>query len=122
MRKSCVHLALAFALVTIGATTSSPAQNGTSKKQINISEITPEVFKRIDKLAHKGNVQAQTALGLAYGFGATVERDDSEALRWFEKAAREDEFAQYSLGVMYHEGRGTRTDDVAARKWFTKAA
>src|SRR3954453_13572259 len=122
MRKGSVHLAFAVVLVVVTTTATSPAQIGTSKKQINISEITPEVFKRIDRLAHKGNVQAQTALGLAYGFGVVVERNDIEALRWFEKAAREDEFAQYSLGVMYHEGRGTRLDDVEARKWFSKAA
>jgi len=122
MRKGCVNLALAFVLVAVAATASSFAQSGTSKKQINISEITPEALKRIDKLAHKGNVQAQTALGLAYGFGVVVERNDIEAMRWFEKAAREDEFAQYSLGVMYHEGRGTAVDHVQARKWFLKAA
>src|SRR3954451_7589826 len=121
MRKVCTQLVLALVLVATG-TSSSPARNGIPKKQININEITPQALKQIEKQAHKGNPQAQTALGLAYGFGAVVERNDSEALHWFEKAARSDEYAQYSLGVMYHAGRGTRRDDIGARKWFLKAA
>jgi TPR repeat protein len=40
-------------------------------------------------LAKQGNATAQTSLGLMYGNGRGVPKDDMEAVRWYRKAAEQ---------------------------------
>jgi len=73
--------------------------------------------------AEKGDVEAQSDLGLMYAIGQGVSQDYTEALKWYRKAAEQgDALALYNLGVMYHEGHGVPQDDAEADKWFRKAA
>ena len=37
--------------------------------------------------AERGNVAAQTSLGVMYDLGRGVAKDDREAIRWYRKAA-----------------------------------
>ena len=49
---------------------------------------------------------AQYYLGGMYAKGSGVSKDDSEAVKWFRKAAMQnDPAAQTNLGVMYLMGR-----------------
>jgi hypothetical protein len=58
-----------------------------------------------------------------YANGRGVAKDDKEAVKWFQKAAEQNEIdAQFNLGVMYHLGRGVQEDSVTAYAWYNVAA
>ena len=74
-------------------------------------------------LAERGDASAQTNLGLMYGEGRGIPRNDAEAVRWFRMAAEQGQAeAQMNLGLRYFQGRGVHQDDVLAHKWFNLAA
>ena len=61
-------------------------------------------------------------LGVKYIDGEGVASIDSEALKWFHKAAEQNNAGgQYHLGVMYATGRGVEQSDEEAVKWYRKA-
>lgn len=75
------------------------------------------------ELAEHGDVQAALRLATAYDSGMGVPRDDFEAGRWYEAAARlGDPDAQFRLGVLFREGRGVMKDLRKAYAWFDLAA
>ena len=52
-----------------------------------------------------------------------LEKDYSEALKWYEKAAElNDSVAQFYLGYMYYKGKGVTQDYGKALEWCQKAA
>jgi len=56
---------------------------------------------------------------MMYKEGKSVPQDDAEAVKWFLKAARqEDAKAQLNLGIMYQEGEGVPQDDAEAARCF----
>jgi TPR repeat protein len=58
-----------------------------------------------------------------YDEGQGVSQDDSEAVRWYRKAADQGyATAQYVLGSMYRNGQGVPRDNAEAVGWFQKAA
>jgi hypothetical protein len=62
-------------------------------------------------------------LGLNYSQGRGVAKDYSEAVKWWRKAAEQnDAKAQYNLGTCYATGQGVEEDVVEAVKWWRKAA
>jgi len=74
-------------------------------------------------LAHRGVADAQTQLGRMYLREHGFALDDTEALRWFRRAAeQEDAAAQSNIGAMYAEGRGVRQDFEESVRWYRKAA
>ena len=94
------------------------------------------------KASDKDNGAAQYRIGTMYENGIGVERNQDEALKWYEKAAencdenaekrlyqidlaaaqRGDAEAQYRLGEKYSCGQGVEEDDKLAVKWYRKAA
>ncbi|GAO36640.1 hypothetical protein SCT_2050 [Sulfuricella sp. T08] len=83
----------------------------------------PAALAELKASAHTGSVAAETVLGALYQAGASVNRDDAEALKWFLKAAEQGDMeAQFGLGVMYANGYGTKQDYATAARWFEKAA
>src|ERR1700680_3496474 len=57
--------------------------------------------------AEDGDLQAQLALAKAYHLGEGIEKDEAQAVRWWEKAAEHgDATAQSNLGVAYQLGAG----------------
>ena len=75
-------------------------------------------LKEWKPLAEKGDVDAQTNLGLMYQNGWGVPQDDKEAVYWYKLAAEQgDAKAQYNLGVMYALGEGVIKDYVYAHMW-----
>ena len=66
---------------------------------------------------------AQFDLGKKYLQGDGVPKDSTEAVKWFRKAAEQNNpFAQYFLGKMYAKGDGVTEDITEAMKWYRKAA
>jgi len=52
-----------------------------------------------------------------------VAKDDAEAVKWFRKAAEQnDARAQAALGVRYAKGQGVAKNKAEAVKWYRKAA
>lgn len=74
-------------------------------------------------LAEQGDKRAAFLLGSHFASGRHGVRDDSEAVRWFRRAAGDGlAEAQYNLGVMYASGRGVPRDFAEAARWYRKAA
>jgi TIR domain/Sel1 repeat len=67
--------------------------------------------------------ELQYELGNRYFYGTGVDRDYTEALKWFRKAAAQGHAgAQTNLGVMYANGQGVDQDDAQAVQWYRRAA
>ena len=75
------------------------------------------------RAADKGNVLAQTTLGVLYCKGQGVSQDYKQALVWLRKAADQGESrAQLLLGQMYEQGKGGPQNYADAYKWYSRAA
>ena len=54
---------------------------------------------------------------------ARASKDQVEAVKWFRKAAEQnDAAAQYNLGICYYNGDGVAKDPVEAYQWLLLAA
>ena len=81
------------------------------------------------KAAERGHAIAQNNLALMYAMGLGLDKNWTEAARWFHRGADQgDPGAQYHLGVHYH--RSSLVNDphtmhesrIEAYKWFQLAA
>ena len=73
--------------------------------------------------ATKGNPEDQYAVGLTYLHGDETEQSYSEAVKWFDLAAKKGHLgAELNLGFLYKNGRGVLQDFTIAAAWFEKAA
>jgi TPR repeat protein len=69
-------------------------------------------------MAEQGDPAAQFALGTRYAIGEEVRQNDSEAARWFSKAAEQGHTeAQAILGTYYMLGKGVPQDADKAYFW-----
>ena len=74
-------------------------------------------------LAIAGNANAQHNIAVMYDEGLGVVENDTEALRWYRRAAEKKYTpAQVNLGLMYAEGKGITQDYRPAYMWFDLAA
>lgn len=65
----------------------------------------------------------QRHLGQMFEKGEDVDRDLSEAARWYELSAKQgDADAQFSIAFMYDQGQGVPQCDELAAMWYQKAA
>ncbi|MHA1546252.1 MAG: peptidoglycan-binding protein [Alphaproteobacteria bacterium] len=73
--------------------------------------------------AQAGDPMAQVLVGIEYGKGSVVEKDEAKARQWYEKAARQDNIdAQNNLGNIYWFGRGVAKDAFRAIDYYRSAA
>jgi len=73
--------------------------------------------------AQQGYGKAQFLLGMMLENGVGILQDNTEAVRWYTKAAKQgDAGAQLFLGVMYYSGKGVPQDYKKAIKWYRKSA
>tara|TARA_B100001123_G_scaffold451141_1_gene627540 strand:+ start:50493 stop:51167 length:675 start_codon:yes stop_codon:yes gene_type:complete len=85
-------------------------------------QLRPEVVD-LRQLAEQGNVEAQMSLGTIYQFGDGVRQDQTEAFKWYLRAAkRGDPRAQSNIGSMYSTGEGVPRDYAKSVQWYRKAA
>lgn len=62
-------------------------------------------------------------LGLKYKDGLGVEKDESRAMFYFEKAAyRGHMLSQYELGMLHFSHQGDAEEEKKALSWFEKAS
>jgi TPR repeat protein len=77
----------------------------------------------LKQMAEAGDVKSQVQLGLAYVTGDGVGHDDLQAVKWFRKAADQDNpIGERYLAEMYFKGRGVPADNAEAAKWLRLAA
>lgn len=107
--------------VKVNSTTSTGSTTSTSSTtSTNVKDMP---FNDLRACAERGEVKAQHELALRYDNGKGVEKNASEASRWFLKAAEQGYVdSQYDLGLMYLDGRGVEQSDSAAFTWLKKAA
>lgn len=73
--------------------------------------------------ADKGKAESLFNLGKLFMEGKGVEKDYTEALKWFNLAAKKRYVpAWVELGTMYEEGLGVKKDETEAVRWYKKAA
>jgi TPR repeat protein len=62
-------------------------------------------------------------MGELFSRGRGVQKDEAEAVRWWQRAAARGEVnAQYGLGMALLRGRGIARVDSLAYDWLAKAA
>ncbi|QJR10086.1 hypothetical protein DSM104443_01137 [Usitatibacter rugosus] len=78
---------------------------------------------RFRPLAEGGYAPAENGLGLMYQLGSGVAKDEAEALKWYRRAAAQDDpQAEFNLGLAYEKGHGVAKDEGEAVAWYRKAA
>ena len=83
----------------------------------------PTAFAQLKEPATNGDKQAQALLGYMYDAGLGTAENDSEAVKWYEKAALQgDPISQLNVGIMYADGLGAAKNMVRALAWFTLAS
>ena len=73
---------------------------------------------------HPISPEGQYELGVKYATGQDVQKDETRAVYWFNKAADQGyAAAQSELGFRYENGSGgLKKDDARGRSWYQKAA
>jgi len=83
----------------------------------------PVALRELKPLAEQGWYFAQFLLGMMYGDGKGVQRDDRASFTWIKLSAQQGfDRAQHNLAVKYDNGKGIKKDTVAAIKWYERAA
>jgi putative methionine-R-sulfoxide reductase with GAF domain len=84
--------------------------------------IETATLAQLQEIADKGDSAAENALGLRYASGDGVRQDDTEAARWFTKAAEDGNVkAQAALATRYWAGRGVPPSLTQAYFWTVLA-
>jgi hypothetical protein len=87
---------------------------------LNLGEI-----EQLRALAGRGNPEAENAMGLLYAEGDknhAIKQDQSEAVRWFSRAAKHGSMAaQYKLALLYWNGHGVTKNANKAYFWALRA-
>ena len=79
-------------------------------------------FDEMKALAEHGNIAAQFNMGVMYADGEGVPENDSEAVKWYRKAAEQGiARAQSKLGFMYGTGKGVPENSIRAYVWWSMA-
>lgn len=93
-----------------------------AKQLIRLKRFS-EAHTALNKIANKGDAEAQYYLAVLYRNGHGTERDLEKAHYWFKKSARLNHTkSQYELGMSYKSGLGTGKNIQKAHYWFSRAA
>jgi TPR repeat protein len=88
-----------------------------------VAEDCPTAFALGSKSAEAGSCFGQYVVGAAFHWGLGVERDKTEAARWYRLAAAQGHSgAQYGLGDILEYGGQNAQDMTEAVEWYGLAA
>lgn len=80
------------------------------------------IFNQLYNRAILGNIRAQFAIGQMFEYGLGVSKNDTQAITFFEKAARQQYLpAQYSMAVLYLNSQNPKKQKTG-RAWMEDAA
>ena len=81
------------------------------KNALNKTDLSKTTLNKLKPLAEQGNPDVQFKLGLMYGRGKGVPKDNKLAFKWFHKSAEQgNSDAQLLVGLMYGIGIGYPRD------------
>jgi TPR repeat protein len=101
-------------LLLLGEAAKIPAQQ---------TEADRKRFEEIKATAETGDPKAQHKLGYCYQYGKGVNKDATEALKWYRHAAEKGYAeAQNDLGACYYAGEIVTKNAAEAARWYRKAA
>jgi hypothetical protein len=108
---------------TVLASSHSPTEiTPTASPAASIDTVN---LAQLQDLARHGNPAAENAIGLLYAQGdrkQAVQQDETQAARWFTKAAEDGSVpAQYKLSLLYWGGHGVPKDVNKAYFWAVLA-
>jgi hypothetical protein len=108
---------------TVLASSHSPTENAQTASPTGSLDTVN--LAQLQDLAKHGNPAAENALGLLYAQGdkkQAVQQDETQAARWFTKAAEDGSVpAQYKLSLLYWGGHGVPKDANKAYFWAVLA-
>ncbi len=111
-------MTIAFGTIAFGTMALGPMLATTEMARAQAPDVE-DIMAR----AAQGDANAQDNLGTLYSWGAGVERNAEEAVRYYRLAAEQGRAAaQYNLGNMYASGQGVVQDSVRAYMWYDIAA
>jgi hypothetical protein len=85
-------------------------------------KMAASLVPELEKLAEKGDADAQYLVGVAYYSGLGTERDLGKAVQWATRSADAGQpFAVNQLGLMFALGHGVGPDIGKARQLFSRA-
>jgi TPR repeat protein len=115
---------LIFSVVSFGVLAASAQLAENTQRAIKAFENGKwEEGFRLSKDADLNDKSIQFYLGVMYANGFGVAKDESEAVKWYRKAAEQGiAQAQFNLGKCYDNGDGVEKDAREAIKWHRKAA
>ncbi len=122
------HTLLATSLALLLTGCLATTQNSGKQTPQTISPEHIEMVRtlgtsQLNELAQKGDQYAQYYLGNKYAQGAEVPQDMTQAKRYWELAAKQDNAnALYNLGMTYYSGQGSAKNPETALAYFQKAA
>ena len=80
-------------------------------------------LEKLQFRAEAGDFEAQFMLGKLYYYGFGIERNYTEAIKWFRASANQGHTsAQFLLGEAFEKGRGLERNYAQAAKWYKRAA
>jgi len=87
------------------------------------AEDYTNAFNLLKPIAKQGDAEAQCIVANMYHLGLGLERDVSEAVKWYEKSAEQGYgVASNNLAGIFTMGdKGIAIDQVEAEKWHQKA-
>ena len=119
MKKICLPLDVSF---TMTLTTANAADFDKGLDAYNAGDFET-AFVEFGELAEQGDADAQYYLGNMYYNGEGVEKNFTEAAKWFAFAAEQgDATAQLTLGIMYKYAEGVEQDYAYAAELYSLAA
>ncbi|KAG0262957.1 hypothetical protein DFQ27_002024 [Actinomortierella ambigua] len=120
-----IDISQMFPLSSSSESTAAAAAAAAAEQTSVIVDISPEQISACMAKAKGGDAEAQLALAALYERGAAgMDRDDSEAFKWYLRAATQGSLeAQHKTGDFLRRGRsGIEKDLGAALSWIRKAA
>ncbi|MEX2649621.1 MAG: tetratricopeptide repeat protein [Alphaproteobacteria bacterium] len=120
MARWLASFALAVGLLVALAVRSGDYESGTAAFNAGDFATALEAWR---PLAEAGDPRAQNEVGVMYGLGYGVARDDRLAAAWFRRAALQGYArSQNNLGRLYRLGLGVERDPETGARWIKRAA
>ena len=88
-----------------------------------MGEVAAERIDSIQKMAESGDADYEYFYGGCFNEGWGVEVDYVEAMKWYKKAAAQNQkFSFNAIGNLYRMGNGVQADPKQALEWYRKGA
>lgn len=128
MFRTLTHLLHPAPLLILSLLLSAPFANASTVSHSRADQAMAEgnyaqAYCILQPLAQQGDPKAQHDLGWMYSNGYGLAVNESKALIWWRKAARQEHGnAQFALAMAYLSGEGVKKNDGEAVKWLLQAA